>query len=837
MKKSSIISLIFLCISMFTLALFSACTPATVKEIKFKDETVKSVYMLNEQIDYSAIKLIVEYSDQTTKESALTDTDKGVEYSPIDTSTVGQKVLSATYENKLAVKNVEVVENKVIASIKFKSDIQKEFYINEVVDYSKMFIIATYNDNSTVEIPLSDNAVEYAKIDTSAKGTIKFKVEYMEKTTEEITIEIKNSLLPIEFNEPMSYINYKARSTGDTYKLKSDVENNPYLVGSINKFNFVPTVTCLDDKQTELISVKNPTTVFKLYEKIEGDYILVDTPSQYVTAEDNMYQFNSSANDKFFKLEISLNENIYNVTNIIGNIEIEFKVVDAYNAYDTFGLSVVDNLNVKHWAELKDRTLKYDDKKLSEYTNVKLVVLHNDIVVNADELPENYFWAEDMYGYNTALTKAKAADELTSGKTDFAGRLKGSLRNGLGGDTYNHCDNIDISKELNTLDVNGNPRKDYAETWKCQNVQKAIFNTNQTSINGNYMTISTSDSETRRLTSILGHDYKEGDPNSMINQVSHWSMFKFYKTDDLVESQTEVNLSFENITLKGNMPKINEDGQEAGLMAMNTFIDKMTINNAITTQFYTHIVCDGGERGTCILEFNDSIMTDAYSNMFYLWRSNVTVNRSVMKNAGGPLFILCDANRTTETVPGPVLNIDSESELESYAAGTEAWYQMYNAQSLLAMLKEDINTPLTTLGKTFVHTVNKAEQVNIIAIMIPDPGAIFENHNPPLNIYGKVIRDGEEIFDMQSNEVALVKTLNSVGFLSGNTFAFRTQDPNIPLASSVDFTNGKLTPALEFMNSNSDILTLILSAKLANDGLANAPYFGVVLGDYLPIQK
>ena len=121
--------------------------------------------------------------------------------------------------------------------------------------------------------------------------------------------------------------------------------------------------------------------------------------------------------------------------------------------------------------------------------------------------------------------------------------------------------------------------------------------------------------------------------------------------------------------------------------------------------------------------------------------------------------------------------------------------------------------------------------------MIPDPGAIFENHNPPLNIYGKVIRDGEEIFDMQSNEVALVKTLNSVGFLSGNTFAFRTQDPNIPLASSVDFTNGKLTPALEFMNSNSDILTLILSAKLANDGLANAPYFGVVLGDYLPIQK
>ena len=114
------------------------------------------------------------------------------------------------------------------------------------------------------------------------------------------------------------------------------------------------------------------------------------------------------------------------------------------------------------------------------------------------------------------------------------------------------------------------------------------------------MTISTSDSATRHFTSILGHDYKEGDVNSMINQVSHWSMFKFYKTDDLVESNTTVNLSLDNVMLLGNMQKINEDGQEAGLMAMNTFIYKMTINNTITTQFYTHIVCDGGSRGTCI---------------------------------------------------------------------------------------------------------------------------------------------------------------------------------------------------------------------------------------------
>ena len=46
--------------------------------------------------------------------------------------------------------------------------------------------------------------------------------------------------------------------------------------------------------------------------------------------------------------------------------KIEFKVEKAYNVYDVYGLSVMDNLNVKNWAEIKDRTLKYDDKKLSE---------------------------------------------------------------------------------------------------------------------------------------------------------------------------------------------------------------------------------------------------------------------------------------------------------------------------------------------------------------------------------------------------------------------------------------------------------------------------------------
>ncbi len=784
---------------------------------EFKDEFVKGDIKLNVIYNDSAVNKVISLADEgVTITQPISLTDKNLIGA---TQTLKVEYMGKTDE-------IEVVVNKVISDIKFKADTRTNYYLNNDIDYSKIIIVVSYNDDTTEEINLNDSRVIFTQIDITKAGSHKLQVEFMGKLSNEITIEIKDLLSPAQFTIPESYQDYKAKSsTLGPYKLTSDVETNPYLVGSINKFSFVPLTTYYDATLHKIVVIDNPYTIFNLYIKDNGEYKLAEDPTEFVVAEDNMYKFNSNANDKFFKLEIMLDETKYNLSKWIDNeLElpkaiIEFKVVDAYNVYDTYGLSVMDNLNVKNWAEIKDRTLVYDDKKLNEYTDVKLVVLHKDIVINADELPSNYFWSEEMYGYNMALTKAKAADSVASGATAFAARLKGSLRNGIGeGNDYSHCDPTHNPPEM-------------VETWGAVNTQKGIFNTNQTSLNGNFMTISTSDSETRHLTSILSHYYKEGDVDSMINHVSHWSIFKFFKTDDLVKSNSKVNITFDNITLQGNMPKTNEPGQEAGLMAMNTLLDKMTITNVITTQFYTHIICDGVESiGTCELEFNDSIMTDAYSNMFYLWRSDVSVNRSIMKNAGGPLFLLVDADRTsTDTSKGCVLNIDNESQLESFAAGTESWYQMYDAAPLLDILKGSINSSvMNTFGKTFVHNVNSVfdvDQINIIAVMIPNPGSIFSSPSSPINIKGKVIRAEQELFDMESEYAQMCKAFSTAGLISGNQFAY---------ISGYD-ANGlpQITDAGAFKTNSSDMITMIMSASLADKSRQNAPYFGVVLGNYV----
>ena len=80
----------------------------------------------------------------------------------------------------------------------------------------------------------------------------------------------------------------------------------------------------------------------------------------------------------------------------------------------------------------------------------------------------------------------------------------------------------------------------------------------------------------------------------------------------------------------------------------------------------------------------------------------------------------------------------------------------------------------------------------------------------------------------------VVKPNNTIGFLSGNEFAFMGGDLANPSLLGLD--TGTPGQPVGFATKSSDMLTLVLSAKLAESALTNAPYFGVVLGDYLPVQ-
>lgn len=730
-----------------------------------------------------------------------------------------------------------------LQSLKLNDATFKMVYdLNESINYSNVEVIATYSNGEKSTFKLDGtNSATYIPIDTSSIGEKQFKITFEGK---ELNVKVLvKTAKALSFSLPQSYLNYLENSKHKSVELISEneffVKEQPYLVGNVNKFKFEPLLI------TDTGEIANPKTTFKLYEKLKGEYSLVDD-SNYVTKQENLYKFNDASLNKYFKLEVSLDTSVYDVslltlTGAEPTISIEFKVVSAYNAYDTLGLSVMDDLNVKNWAQLKQTTLVYDDKKLSEYTNVNLVVLQNDIAIDANLLPQNYFWQEYMTGYNTALASVKNADSVTNNTIGFLDKLKGSLRNGINGDTYNHCGNFDEGQKLNIYDENSDGiNENYNEDWSCENVQKGIFNTSKCSLSGNYMTLSVKDSQDRRFLQVIGHNYNVNNTNSMANPYSAWSIFKFYKTHFAKENSSnlsptgeDVNVYVENVKMIGNMPKENKNGTPAGLMAINAFVDTLDINNVITTQFYTHFVVDGNEdRAVCTINLNNSRMSDAFSNMFFLWRSKVNVYNSIIKNAGGPLFILCDSNRPiTEPATDknmPVINIDDKSVLSSYASGTEAWYVMNNASLLFTNLKSNLNNALKTLtNKSFVHNINGAEQINLIAVVIPNAEDLSSSLTPQVNIYGKVIRNNE-VFDLNDKVTNIVKQIGSVCFNSNNQYAFMASDTLAMPISALSTINPLLANAPCNFNDSSNLLSITMSVSPKN----NTPYFSVIVGDF-----
>lgn len=802
-------------------------------------EGLKGEYKVGETLNASEIKLKVVKDDADSTVEYVYLNDSEVSYS-IDLTSQGEKTLSVTYGGVTIVKVVSVIA--VLQKIEFKSQEGLVAEYKTALDYANILINVIYNDaNLNETIAINDERVTVLQdIDINEIGKQTLIVEFEGKQASvEVEVVNSNAVLLTRITLPQSYKDFQLASAVKDESLIAEnefaIKGKPYIVGNVNRFKFVPVMKGLDMDTYEPFDVENPITTYILQLKGEnGEYATVNSELYIESVIDNMYKFNTDAEGKEFKLIVSPDTDVYDVSSLATTTAtIEFKVEKAYNVYDVYGLSVMDNLNVKNWAKIKDRTLVYDDKKLSEYTDVTLIVLHNDILVDADKLPSNYFWSEKTPGYDMALSNLKAADNLSAGKVNLASKLVGSLRDGSGNDDmYNHGGNYYNSANLNTYDEDGDGvKEDYVESWDCVNMQKGLFNTNQCSISGNYMTITTKDSATRRLSTVISFDYKTDNTLKMTNPISHWSMFKFYKT-----GTEKLSINVENVFMQGNMPKVNEGGLPAGLMGINTLIDELTVDNIITSQFYTHIICDETEGAQSKLNFKNSRMSDAYSNMIYLWRSDVVVENCIMKNAGGPLFILCDGERLVaeeNSYPAAQLKVDEKSVLESYAAGTEAWYTIFDATLLFNMFKGMDTAMRAISGKTYVHNVNGAEQINLVAVIIPSPDTILSarSNDDKLAVKGRFIK-GEEVIDICDPIVEVVKGIGSVAFASNGQYAFMPDMNTVApfyMLSQMGVPNAELVPG-DFAGSSSNWLGVTMSA--ASLKVSNAPYFNVIISDF-----
>lgn len=679
---------------------------------------------------------------------------------------------------------------KVVKSLDFVNP-QKSYKVGDEIDYDSWKVKITYSDNTTEEKTVKQLVADGAtltKADLSKEGNPIVYLTYKEVTARvTLTVTAEGGEEPEEkaqvvaFSAPGFYTTYVTnssnRASGATEERRDfRITGAPYEVGTANKFLFKPIVTSLDDND-DRVDDPAPKTTVKVYAKdsVGGTYseLTGQTLENFVTIGDNAYKFAGGSDDKYVKLEISLDANKYDLTALstaAQTISIEFVLVeDGYNVYDQIGLSVMADLEKKAWSEIWDCNyevvgnevkltakadnvpLLADDKPICEYVDkVSTVILHNEIVLDADLMPSLYFWTSTpglVTSDNFDIAQNSLGSDFTTAKANLVGTLRSGNNSGVT-DDQNYMRVIDteeVAVEGKDYKINGGTA---IELGFGLNMQRSIFATKHVNVSGNYQTIKVPDKGTRskNLNRAL-EMYVDWDTTAVSDPLSHWAVFQTLQSR--LAGAPKADFEIRNIAMEGNNPTNKESDEQgftsAGLMLNDSYTTSLTFNNVNASQFFNmmngddygeikfkdgKVNFDEGEPEEAIINIYGTKLYNAYSNMMYLWRSTAEITNSEMIGSGGPLFIACDGPHTVgqsadTDVGGPEIRTDSISKLEAHAYGGESWYATWKVQALFGILG-NIEALLRDVGKTiYVSNQGEYHYINVISAMICEPGSLL----------------------------------------------------------------------------------------------------------------
>lgn len=606
----------------------------------------------------------------------------------------------------------------------------------ETIDYSKINVVATYDDGATKTLALTDKGVSYKAVDTSTTGAKTLEASFGGKSAQ-ATITVVGGDVEIddvtvtEFNNTDGYNEYlDAKKAQSNKEVEFYNREEYYKVGTANGYRFLPVVTAIDENDEEII-LENVNTTFKLFRKDGANYVEItgDGLNTYLSkVENNVYYFTEAAEHEVFKLEVTLGEGYNLLVEAMNKTETqEFEVVSGYNAYDALGMSVLDNRNNKAWASIKEHKFAWDNgKKLSDFTDVEQVILHNNITVKASDLPASYFWKVNDPA--TREGSVSYADALKRAPEDLRPYLAGSLK-----EVY------------------------LGESWEDSDIhQRGLFVSDGIGLSGNYLKIDYVANVNKNAQNgiYVVYDFNQSEGKTTAYPESHFSLI-CYRHEGIDESKVKGNRTVENVYFVGQTSKTENTTTPAGIMMISSNINSLTVKNTIGTKWFSNFTLDGVDNGTISIE--SCKLYDSFSQMVFSYRSKaITISNCEMKRAGGPIMIINTRtgggdNNVTDTV----VNIDSTANLESLLTGAEMWFTINNLPETDIQKLLDV----ATISDNVVGTHYKANnKVNLIAVVIPSPGDVFTNQHA---IKG-AMNIGETSYDMQNSVFSTLANLSNI---------------------------------------------------------------------------
>ncbi len=700
--------------------------------------------------------------------------------------------------------------------------------IGNTVDFSALQMTAKFSDDTEEKVAYGDVRFYLDGVDitenlskiTETSGTktitIKYvsgKIEKSQTITVYVSEDTEKTLTALNsFNRPLFIADYEASlnaATNDTTANNFEGvffknENDYYVVGDDNAFKFLPQASYIDVVKEEEIVLSNFVADTTAYLLVDGSFVALEKSAKeaehvyeyshngtrYLTeyADKNEYKFSKGALDCVLKISVLPDKNVYDYEDFSA-VGMEFKVVDGYNIYDEKDLCVLDNSDRGVWDGMKG-----------------LLGLASDYSPNAVILHQN-----------TTLTEAGIPDAL---KYTLPDDYKVYYRDDQG--TIGTPESFGLSRTYLWDKQKGNNDKD-AGIYALY--EHTIAAGQSFAFYGNYFSL---DLTKVPLVAAFEPSVSTGDNKAYYgSDFSNTTFLQIIGNEDTREESADESLKFLNLAVSGNANMSKQyvvDKSTDGYQGDNLIFGGGLIFSKVkhlraefdNVRTYNCFISYFSEYNA-ITNYNHTKCYDSFQNAMYLWaHTDVTITNSYFKRAGGPVVIMNhdDPEKDGADERIPMLEIDDNSELESYLTGSEIWFKSVQATAVVDQIKA-----MDAIFNNFGKTILKDGQLNVLALVMRDATDAAAALNQ-IETQGKVTYKDAYLDRMDDSQFAqTLKTILKTGapvFNVGTNLMYYNPTAENP----VNFVNCEPTafanPQAEYITLNMGGLSVILGYNNLN---------------------
>lgn len=333
---------IIMAITAFVMVLsLASCVIGGLKLESFTvDRTsIKTNYLIGEEIDFSGIKAVAKYSDESLNK-IYTFEELTITYADDITATEGEKFVTVSFDDP----HLNVKQEAKVA-----------------IRVTKEPVVGGDEQLIAVQFEKPASLIQFNSANTTA-GQIKY---------------------------------------GEAGFWGQFAEGGKiYSIGNENEFRLNPQFAVLSADGESVLELKQFYATVEIAVEKDGAYVALtktEGENNVVTYKDGetviatvdtykgLYHFDAAAAGMKVKISVLPNAEFY-----IGEfnpVVLEAKVIKAYNVYEAWQLAVIDNYK-SEWAEIKAANGLLD-------VTVSGVVFHNDIKLTADDIPAEYILTTD----------------------------------------------------------------------------------------------------------------------------------------------------------------------------------------------------------------------------------------------------------------------------------------------------------------------------------------------------------------------------------------------------------------------------------------------------------